>query len=238
MGSMRGTRHAMAFVLLCASACGTGDTTVDPGELELRDLLGVAPEVAAGWDADQRAAARRVLVDALDDNIAAITMAPTAAASLDERVTRTLAALDGQRFAAGDSALALVRVDLTATELVATTHAAPKLIAAAEGEAAPVLTIDTREWAALTPRATGVLAAAALDAGHRDGVLVVVPAPRLAVIASYTAPRLLVNPVLVAALDPAFVDTTAAAAQRAADHDVVTPRAKPAAVAAGNPYSF
>jgi hypothetical protein len=229
----------MAFVLSCASACGTGDTTVDPGELELRDLLGVAPEVATSWDAEQRAAARHVLVEALDDAVEPITIAPKPATSLDERVTRTLAVLDSERFAAGNEALALVRVELTASELIATTHAAPRLIAAANGEPAPALAIDTHEWAALSPRATEVLAAAALDAGHREGSLIVVPAPRLAVIASYTAttpPRLLVNPVLVAALDPAFVTTTTTAAQQTASTSV-TPT-KPTTLAAGNPYSF
>ena len=64
MAAMGNSRRAVALVVLCA--CGTGDTKIDPGDLELRDLLGVAPEVAARWDADQRAAAKRVLVAHLE----------------------------------------------------------------------------------------------------------------------------------------------------------------------------
>src|SRR5215831_19401359 len=43
-----------------ATACA-GDNRVDPSNLPLRDVLGIAPEAAAAWDAGQRAAARRVL---------------------------------------------------------------------------------------------------------------------------------------------------------------------------------
>src|SRR5438552_55289 len=64
---MRGTStwSRCVVVLAFVAACGAADNRVDPADLELRDLLGVAPEVAIGWDAAQRAAARRVLASGL-----------------------------------------------------------------------------------------------------------------------------------------------------------------------------
>jgi hypothetical protein len=233
----------MAFVLLCANACGTGDTSVDPGDLELRDLLGVAPDLASKWNADQRASARHVLVAALDDT-EANALAPGAIAlgrgtTLDERVTSSLARLDEARAIDGDTALALVRVELAGEQVVVADRPAPRIVATTRGEPAPAIELDTTSWSAITPHAHDVLAAVAADAGHRDGALVVAPVPRLAVVASYVAaspPRLLVNPVLVAALDPAFVDT-ASAAQRTSHDDSVAPSTRPHALG-GNPYSF
>jgi hypothetical protein len=49
-------------IAITLAACSAGDNRVDPEDLELRDLLGISPEVATAWDAAQRAAARRVLV--------------------------------------------------------------------------------------------------------------------------------------------------------------------------------
>lgn len=243
MVEMWGTsRRIAAFALVCASACGTGNTSVDPGDLELRDLLGIAPEVARTWDADQRASARAVLDDALGARGEPATLALALGTSLDERVTRTLATLDAHRLAAGDGALALVSVQLEGDQLVAVTRAAPTVVAASDGQTPPAVALDTEAWPELSSRASGVLAAAAADAGHHDGTLAVVPAPRLAVVASYVAaqpPRLLVNPVLIAALDPSVVDTTSAAVAREATHDdgPAVP-VRPVARETGNPYSF
>src|SRR5262249_20197973 len=50
---------------LVAAACSTADNTVDPGDLELRDLLGISPEIASSWTTTQRIAARRVLLAGL-----------------------------------------------------------------------------------------------------------------------------------------------------------------------------
>lgn len=238
---MRGkARHVVAFALCCASACGTGDVSIDPGELELRDLLGVAPEVAGSWDVDQRASARAVLVDALADTSNPIPIELANGASLDERVTRGLQRIDDNRFAAGKRALALVRVELDAGRLVE--RAAPSAVAATGGAQPPVLALDTQTWGTLAPEAIGVLAGLASDAGHEDGTLAVVPAPRLPAIASYVAgepPRLLVNPVLVASLDPAFVTTTTARTTTATTRvDTPLPVTAPSSLAGGNPYSF
>src|SRR5439155_21771793 len=70
----------------------------------------------------------------------------------------------------------------------------------------------------LAGRGLDLLMALADDAGHRGGPLVVVPAPRLAVIAAYLEPtasggaRLAVNPVLLAALEPVPDEAALAAA--------------------------
>ena len=61
------SRRVACLIAITAAACA-GDTTVDPGDLELRDLLGIAPEIASAWNADQRAAARRVLIAGLADD--------------------------------------------------------------------------------------------------------------------------------------------------------------------------
>src|SRR5262245_34068514 len=57
-------RRVAVLAAITAGACA-GDSTVDPGDLELRDLLGISPEIASSWNADQRAAARRVLIAGL-----------------------------------------------------------------------------------------------------------------------------------------------------------------------------
>ncbi|MBE7454927.1 MAG: hypothetical protein HS111_40465, partial [Kofleriaceae bacterium] len=61
----------VSAILVVVAACGAADNRVDPGDLSLRDLLGLAPAVGLGWDDDQRAAARAVLADALDQRVAA-----------------------------------------------------------------------------------------------------------------------------------------------------------------------
>ena len=108
---MRGThRYVAAFAILwIASACGTGNTNVDPGDLELRDLLGVAPEVATSWDAEQRSSARRVVANALDDEHPARDIEIESYRS-DDQLVRALTSVDNRRFDAGDDALAFVRV--------------------------------------------------------------------------------------------------------------------------------
>src|SRR4051794_23581377 len=111
-------------IVIVLGACGTGDNRIDPGDLELRDLLGVAPEVANGWDVDQRSSARRVLVAGLEARADPIHTSLETGATLDERVIRTLAVLDGKRFAEGTSALGVVRAGVSSNELVASVQRA------------------------------------------------------------------------------------------------------------------
>ncbi len=277
------------IVVLCAAiagGCGTASDRIDPRDLELRDLLGVAPETALAWDPAQRAAAREVLAGGLDQSgPAAIAPGDGRGRTFDERVARALAAIDRARAADGDDALGLVSVsgaaagegtreargalDASRLEIAARTAAAT---AAALGAAAPAparVELWLAEgwsaapaWGDLPARGLDALSSIALEAGHRSGPVVVVPWPRLRVIASYAVadgrpPRLLVNPVLLASLEPAEpADLGAVAAMPRAPEEAAPPaaeRAAPpragsdpvpelgsttAASTAGNPYSF
>jgi hypothetical protein len=218
MGLMRGThRHVAAFAILWfASACGTGNTNVDPGDLELRDLLGVAPEVATTWDAEQRSSARHVVIDALDDEHPARSIEIDTYRS-DEQFVRALTGVDSKRIDAGDDALAFVRVS---------------------GSRASQLSV----LVASDAKIVDALAAAADHDSSRE--LVVVREPRLTVAAAYIdgAPaRLLVNPVVLEVFDQgdAAFDSTAKRPTAVGGADLGGKPSKPTAIAAnGNPYSF
>lgn len=221
------------------AGCSAGDGRIDPGDLELRDLLGISPEAAAGWDLVQRAAARRVLGAGLRDlDVSSRTLdAPAAAAGIDDQVARSLAAVDAMRISDGAGALGMVRVAISAHGLAVAARPAPAAADATEDRALPgaitsatELWIDERGdaepiWGSVGGRGLSVLSALAQDAGHPGGPLVVVAVPRLAVIAAYIAPvglsrrssdlqppRLAVNPALLAALAPAAGEPDAIAA--------------------------
>src|SRR4051812_22532216 len=93
------SRCLVMGIFVAAAACGTGGTRVDPAGLELRDLLGVSPETASHWDADQRAAARRVLVAALHDRAPATRVELGTGPTIDDRVARAFVVLDDRRIA-------------------------------------------------------------------------------------------------------------------------------------------
>ncbi|HET7500172.1 MAG TPA: hypothetical protein VFK02_04190 [Kofleriaceae bacterium] len=252
------SRLMLAWCAVLVTACGAGDGRIDPGDLELRDVLGIAPEVAGAWDPDQRAAAREVI----EAGLHASPAPPSRAAlgedpALDHRVARALASIDHDRARYHAGALGVVDLAVGAAGLVATPHAATLA-----NRAMPPVEVQPRGWdepalGGLPARGMEVLAALARDAGHPGGPLVVTPARRLAVVAAYlpaTAAepaRLVVNPVVLAALEPpggatvprAQVAVTAAvpvapvAAPRA--RPLASPRAAPpAGNAEGNPYSF
>jgi hypothetical protein len=227
-------------MLFACAACGTGDTKVDPGDLELRDLLGVSPDVAASWDSDQRESARHVLLDHLDDNVNGnvnvndaarpLTLELVDAPTREQQLARSLAKLDARRFADGDGALGLVVVDDTRLRELR----APSI----RNHTAVDLDMQLSEkWGTLDPNAKAVLAELAIDAGYHDGALVVSPEPRLAVIAAYSPGHLVVNPVLLAAFDPDLIElprteSTATSPSKSPSFDRKT------TAAAGNPYSF
>ncbi|HEX3759579.1 MAG TPA: hypothetical protein VHW23_12780, partial [Kofleriaceae bacterium] len=241
------TEPSRRWIWCCAlliTACGAGEDRLDPRDLELRDLLGIAPEVASAWDRDQRDAARHVIDAGLRQ-----PPAPAGQAALDadpalyRRVARALAALDGDRARHRAGALGVVDLVVGAGSVVATPHPA-----ALAPHATPPLELELRGWdeaglGALPPRGMDVLAALASDAGHRSGPITIVPVPRLAVAAGYlpgTASQpaqLVVNPVVLAALEPpAAVQAAVAGAAPAA-----APPAHATAAATsvtGNPYSF
>jgi hypothetical protein len=220
-------------VLLCAlvAACGTGDTRVDPGDLALRDLLGVSPDVASHWNADERASARKVLTDALH--------APAAPADVaDGSIVDRLAALDARRADAGDDALGLVVLDAT--------KATPVTTDLSDAATPLALTIDDT-WHALPvqpDRGLGVLSTFGIDAGHGAGPLKIVPAARLPVIAAYQRGTLVVNPVVIASLEPtsAGLNSTTGVIEAARPVTTTHPQrpqtSRTAAPDLGNPYSF
>src|SRR4051812_49855474 len=86
----------VGLVGLGSAACSAGDTSVDPGDLELRDVLGISPDIAADWSAAQRIAARRVLDGALrsDDTTAWQGTVAGDIDTLDLRVAQLLATGD------------------------------------------------------------------------------------------------------------------------------------------------
>ncbi len=266
MEAMKGTSLCTAVAsAMLVMGCGAGETRIDPGDLELRDLLGVAPEVAVKWDPDQRAAARRVLVEGFRERATALPLAPSDGTSIDDRVTRAMAALDASRAANDDSALGLVRLTVGPTQVTTLSRVADRAAAVAGGAPAPVTELwlaeewDEHAWNYLPGRGLDVLSAIAVDAGHESGPLVVAPSSRLGVIAGYVTsespPRLVVNPIILAALEPevneaktsAAMDRPGAVAARIALVDPRTPASPdraplldPGTIAStgGNPYSF
>ncbi|HEY4181122.1 MAG TPA: hypothetical protein VGM90_29965 [Kofleriaceae bacterium] len=256
-------RVHFSLVVVCAlfglGSCGAGETRIDPADLELRDLLGLSPDVALEWNAEQRAAARSVIATGFDEEEPATQVALVDAPTADQRVAATLAAMDAKRDAAGAKALGLVTIASVPVGIDATPHAAHHARSATTGTAAsPAIEIvlanewDAHSWARLPARGLDVLTALADDAGHHSGPLTVAPSARLTVIASYEGGRLLVNPIALAALEPDR-DEVALATQleratpvvgpaRIATPDnpyaAVTDEAKKLAAAGGNPYSF
>jgi len=228
---MWGTSPWLLLCVAVASACSTGDTRVDPADLELRDLLGVSPEVASGWDASQREAARHVLVAALH---AGGAPEKVGAGSIEDRLTE----LDMRRADAGNDALGLVVLDGTRAMPTATDLA----------DAAHVLEVQLDAGWDAQPvgpeRALGVLQTFGADAGHASGPIVIVPGPRLAAIAGYERGRLVVNPVVIAAIEPGGYTTTSEVPVARTSTTPKVPRQTLQSVAEqangtiGNPYSF
>lgn len=247
------TRLWMSLCAVLVTACGAGDTRLDPSDLELRDLLGLSPEVASSWDGAQRSAARAVIEAGLRQRPAAPARAAlgddaggagdaAADAVIDRRIAKALASIDVDRARHRAGALGAVAVAVDRSAVVATPRAATLA-----PRAAPAVDLELRGWtepgwSELPARGMDVLAALASDAGHPGGALVVAPRPELAVVAGYLPAsaggpaRLVVNPVVLAALEPRAPGTAAAQAA------VSTAPAAGAAQAddgpIGNPYSF
>jgi hypothetical protein len=235
------SRGPSILLLALVAGCASADTRVDPGDLALRDLLGVAPATAAGWDGQQRAAARRVLEAGLAaDEPLGIEVGLGAGLGLDERVARALAGLDAERDHDGEPALGVVQVAVLLEPRALRVAAA---VRSPDDTAVDVVVseawADDDATADLPARAAASLRDLARRAGHRAGPLVAMPSPRLATIAAYIEPalagshagadgraHLLVNPVLLAAIEPEAGEPAAALAGPAAPK------------AAGNPYSF
>ncbi|HEX4416762.1 MAG TPA: hypothetical protein VH165_02635 [Kofleriaceae bacterium] len=164
----------------------------------------------------------------------------------DDRVASLLATGDVRRAAEGAAPLGVVGVHADPTGLAITPHVAASAALLLGGAASPGAAHDGGEqprslapggtapaamqlllaeqwdtdprWSHLPGRGLDVLSALAVDAAHPGGPVVVVPAPRLTVIAAYVAhddtspPHLEVNPILLAALEPEPDEVTAATA--------------------------
>lgn len=191
------------MVCLLIAGCGAADERVDPGDLALRDLLGVQPKVVASWDEAQRAAAREVLAGGL---AAREPVALTAPLADDEAaLVRALAASDAVLDDAGDDARGLVVVTAARRELaVLDSPTATALLVAEPADPAVSLDLDPRAWTCpAQPCDLGVLAALAVDAAPGAPLVRVRPVVQLATIAALTTgadgvPILLVNPVVTA----------------------------------------
>ena len=207
---MKGTSRRLLLGLVVAGVgCGTGDTRVDPADLELRDLLGLSPEVASHWDADARASARTLIAAGLHDAGEPTQLDVAGGATLDIRIGQALAALDAKRVQGGGDALGMVRVAIDTRMF--TPAVAPLASTALGGGPVPAQEIwlaeqwDQQGLTHLAGRGLELMSALAQDAGHTSGPIVVVPIAHLAVIAGYvpgSPARLVINPVVIAALEP------------------------------------
>lgn len=264
------SRWLAVVVASWVSACGAADNRIDPGDLGLRDLLGISPDVALQWDGAQRAAAREVLNGGLvlePPTADAVALALVGGRSRDERIASTLAKIDRALAGDGDDALGLVHVELDATTMTTAALIGPRAAELAAGRpGAPPEPIelwlaaawdDVPAWATLPDRGLELMAALAVDAGHVGGPIVIAPAPRLAVVAAYVVaadapPQLMINPVLLAALEPDGADAatvvavvrgaaTGGGVARAPSDPTRSDPDRPDPIAAGtggNPYSF
>lgn len=111
--------------LALSAACSAADNTVDPADLELRDLLGLSPEVASTWNSTQRAAARHVLGAGFREASAASQIAFPPDTGPDVRVASWRAAADARRSADSLDPLGVVRVAVGAHDLALTARMAP-----------------------------------------------------------------------------------------------------------------
>ncbi len=210
------SRLVLVVMTALGGAVGCGaDENVDPGQLELRDLLGVTPRTAAAWDDDQRAAARLVLAGGLAGDEREALEADVAVDRQAEAV-RALVLIDDRRLAREQDALGLVVLDRRGppeSREIEAPGAAALLEggqpAPAEG-LPPVLELDERAWPC--PAGQGcdlnVLAALAADAAPGATRVRVVPVPQLTTIAALLdsdgsgTPVLLVNPIVTAVGEP------------------------------------
>jgi hypothetical protein len=210
-----------------ASGCGAADSAVDPGDLELRDLLGVAPEVAASWDRAARARAREVIARAArwesDDAGERVRLEqgvdPRASIVAGMRIVdEQRAARDRQPVVLGwvlaeDQQLEVVPVAGAAMDTSG--HAGPARQSDPADPADPAELVfegweqaTSAGWADLALRQPELLSALARQAGHGDEPrpLPVIPAPHapFAMIFVEAGPSSFaaVNPVLLAAQEP------------------------------------
>lgn len=247
------TRARMSVVLaLWACACAAGDRELEPDELDARDLLGLAPAVAAGWDADARAAARARLMDAWaeswsEDGGAIIESAGWPDPAGGEDVVAGLNAVDRRRAYAGQAPVIAGAGELARRRLRMRIASPLDLglddAGASEAQASTIEPVGWRpEEAALLSRGVAWAIDLAVAAGHPPGApLRLHPVRQVPFGAVYLADvGVLVNPVLIASIEPSPSGAMAGAAavvrdreRESIDRGGVLERS-----AGGNPYSF
>ncbi len=250
------TRTRMTVVLaLWACGCAAGDRELEPDELDARDLLGLAPAVAAGWDADARAAARARLMDAWaeswnEDGGAIIDGAgwPDPATAGEDAVAG-LGAVDRRRADAGQTPV-IAGAGVVAGRRLRMRIASPidlGLDDAVASDAQASAVIEPVGWrpdeAALMSRGVAWAIDLAAAAGHPPGAPLRLHAVRQVPFGAVYLDQVgvLVNPVLLASIEPSRSSAIAGAAA------VVRERESGSTIdrgrdfrrsTGGNPYSF
>ncbi len=241
-------RAGMTALALCATGCVAGDRELEPDELDARDLLGLAPSVAAGWDADERAAARARLMDAWAE-------AWTEGGAISEEAawpdparraadaTSGLGAVNRRRAQSGQGPVIAGAGEIAARRIHVRIASPLELgLDDARDPEAPAM-IDAVGWradeAAVLSRGVAWAANLAAASGHPSGAPLRLHAVRQAPFGAVYLGEdvgMLVNPVLLASIEPA--GTPPAVIQQTATASPPERDAPLRSAAGGNPYSF
>ncbi len=241
-------RAGMTALALCATGCVAGDRELEPDELDARDLLGLAPSVAAGWDADERAAARARLMDAWAE-------AWTEGGAIGEEAawpdparraadaTSGLGAVNRRRAQSGQGPVIAGAGEIAARRIRVRIASPLELgLDDARDPEAPAM-IDAVGWradeAAVLSRGVAWAANLAAASGHPSGAPLRLHAVRQAPFGAVYLGEdvgMLVNPVLLASIEPA--GTPPAVIQQTATASTPERDAPLRSAADGNPYSF
>jgi hypothetical protein len=229
-------------LLVALSGCGSSDGELDPADLEVRDLLGLEPQIGLRWDAEDRADARRLLTGAMNrPPEAACDLTLGYGSTPGERALASLDMHDHDLVEQEAPPVMTARIE-TVGELdgTASLHVVPlavdvdALLDRPTDPAAPSPhLVGWQSWPELAVRAPALLVELARAAGHpATDELSIEAAPRAPVAAAYLPAQrtLLVNPILLAALDPAAAASAASGGS--------APRIVLGALPAVNPYNF
>ncbi len=242
----------LAVTAMLLAACGAADHEIDPGDLELRDLLGIDPSVAAGWSPAERGRARRQIEGGLAASAGRSEVAIATGIEPSQAAIAGMTAADERRAERGQPVLSLAAAALTDGRLRIDSVDGSGL--SLDDPGAPEIALravdwdagDKQGWSDLWRRAPALSSSLAAIAGAPAGTVVdLAPAPRAPFVAVYVSepPTLLVNPVVYAALEPPAepLGDPAAALQTATERPEATGSRPPGAEAevyAGNPYAF
>ena len=218
----------------CGAGCGAGEHQLEPDELDVRDLLGLSPSVAAGWNAEERAEVRERLMDAWVDGWDEPGVVDRLGRDGDLLVS--LGAIDRRRAGAGQPPVIAGEVD---ARLALDLRVLAPFDLDRGGASLAIEPIDWRAGEAeLLARASDWARDLAVAAGHPQDRPLRVRAVRHAPFgAIYLGEELglLFNPVVAAAQEPVAVPALIQRGDPVADVDR---RAAPARTGGGNPYSF